>query len=107
MVRNRVGIKDFPFGMNPLRDYEAPPVPNRAAYLPIYCKTIRTRCNAIQTLLQLNSNNYKQCAFQNYSALAGFRGFSRVMAGLIASKFDETRPYLCGIDLQCCGSGTL
>jgi hypothetical protein len=74
VVRSRVGTKDFPFGMNPLRDYEAPPVPNRAAYLPIHCKTIRTRCNAIQTLLQLNSNNYTICGFPIYFAVAGFRG---------------------------------
>lgn len=27
-------------------------------HMPIHCKIIRTRCNAIPTLLQVNSNNY-------------------------------------------------
>jgi len=43
-------------------------VPNQVAYLPIHCNLIRTCCNAIQTLLQLNSNNS--------SSAAGSRGFS-------------------------------
>ena len=31
---------------------------NQAPYLPIHCNTIQTCCNAVQTLLQLTSNNY-------------------------------------------------
>jgi len=31
--------------------------PEADSYLPIHCKTIQTRCSAIQTLLQRNSNN--------------------------------------------------
>ncbi len=33
--------------------------PNQVAYLSIYCSLIRTCCNAIRTLLQLNSDNYR------------------------------------------------
>ena len=31
--------------------------PGREVDLPIHCRIIQTRCNVIQTLLQLNSNN--------------------------------------------------
>jgi len=33
-------------------------VPNQRVYTPFHCNLIRTYCNAIQTLLQLNSSNY-------------------------------------------------
>src|SRR5271166_60284 len=38
---------------------------------PIYCKIIRTRCSAIQTLLQLNSNTSTGCAFQELRCSGG------------------------------------
>jgi hypothetical protein len=37
-------------------------VPNLVLDLPIHCRIIRTCCNAIQTLLQVNSNNYNRTA---------------------------------------------
>jgi hypothetical protein len=46
-----------------------------------YCNLIQTCCNAIQTLLQLNSNNYNSCDVFIYFAVAGFRGGWRVFAG--------------------------
>jgi hypothetical protein len=60
--------------------------------LLIHCNPIQTRCNAIQTILQLNSNNYTNCAFQNYFAVAGYRGIWRDMAGFISPKFRESDP---------------
>ena len=37
--------------------------------LPIHCKIIQVHCNAIQTLLQLNSNNYKQLGQEGRAAV--------------------------------------
>jgi hypothetical protein len=67
------------------------------------CRILQTCCNAIQTLLQLNSNNYKSVHFRiilHWRRIAVFRGVSRFLAVLIASKFDETRPCLFGIGFQ-------
>src|ERR1017187_960040 len=70
--------------------------PGTVVDLPIHCKIFQTCCNAIQTLLQVNSNGLLGCAFQGYSAvwreMAGNRGKWRDMVGFVASKFDETRP---------------
>ncbi len=41
------------------RTWPAPPQPEAAETCLRYCSLIPNRCNAIQTLLQLNSNNYK------------------------------------------------
>jgi hypothetical protein len=48
--------------------------------LPIHCKMIQTHCNAIQTFLQLNSNNSTTCDVFIYLAVATFRDISRHMA---------------------------
>src|ERR1035437_2347454 len=59
--------------------------------LPIHCKIIQVHCNAIQTLLQLNSNNYILCDFVGYLAVAGFRGEWRVFAGFGGSYRAQVR----------------
>jgi hypothetical protein len=59
---------------------ERPPL-GPAVDLPTHCTIIQTCCNAIRTLLQVNSNNSTGCALLNYFAVAGFRGISRDLAG--------------------------
>ena len=70
----------------------------QVAYLPIHCNLIQTCCNAIQALLQVNSNNYNRCAFWQYFAVAVDRGRWREMEGngdicwgLLSPKLRETR----------------
>src|ERR1019366_335056 len=48
--------------------------------LPPHCRITQTCCNANQTLLQLNSNNYTVCEFGRYFAVAVFRGEWRFFA---------------------------
>jgi hypothetical protein len=62
------------------RRIEGGPRNNQVVDLPIHCKIIRIRCNAIQTILQLNSNNYSSCEKAGYFAVAVFRGEWRRMA---------------------------
>ena len=50
----------------------------RVVDLPMYCNLIQTCCNAIQTLLQLNSNNSTSCEFGRYFAVGGL-GRSRAV----------------------------
>jgi hypothetical protein len=82
--------------------------------LPIHCKIIQVHCNAIQTLLQLNSNNYKFCALLNYFAVVDFRGFWWILVDFGARSRLKARfptitenrrnsTYWCGIDFQCGG----
>jgi len=52
------------------------------------CKIIQTCCNAIQTLLQANSNNCNSCALLNYFAVAGCRGIWRVLLHPNSAKLD-------------------
>ena len=54
--------------------------PSPVGELPIHSKIIRTCCNAIQTLLQLNSNNYSSCDVFIYFAVATCRNMSRLFA---------------------------
>ena len=61
------------------RGFEPLLASNQVAYLPIRCKIIRTCCNTIQTLLQVNSNNSKSCDVFIYLAVATFRDIWRHM----------------------------
>jgi|SRR5580692_8667200 hypothetical protein len=54
--------------------------------LAIHCKTIRARCNAIQTLLQLNSNNYTRVRCRILLHLAGDGGKWQDGKGFIAAE---------------------
>jgi len=82
-------------------------VPNQVVDLRTHCKIIRIHCSAIQTLLQLNSNNSNWCALRNYFAVAGGRRRWRDLRGLNAPKYRENSTDLCGVKLQCRGSGRL
>jgi hypothetical protein len=53
---------------------------SQVAYLPLHCKIIRLNCNAIQTLLKSNSNNYTSCVIFFYIAVATRRNLSRLFA---------------------------
>jgi hypothetical protein len=75
-----------------------------------HCSLIPKRCNAIQTLLQLNSNNSSSCEFGRYSAVGGlgrFRAVYRGFGGINPRKYAENSTDLCGIDFQCGGISTL
>jgi hypothetical protein len=73
--------------------------------LPIHCNLIQTHCNAIQTLLQLNSHNSTSCEFGRYFSVARQRVTKRGFGGINPRKYAENSTDLCGIDLQCGGSG--
>jgi hypothetical protein len=57
-----------------VRAWPTPPQPVQLKHLR-QCSSIPIHCNAIQTVLQLNSNNYTRCALLNYFAVVDFRGF--------------------------------
>src|ERR1035438_2815085 len=61
--------------------------------LPIHCKIIRIHCNAIQTLLQLNSNNSNQrrlFAERTLCKIAG--GWEQAYIGLGNKGFRQGKP---------------
>jgi hypothetical protein len=71
---------------------------------PIYCKIIKVHCNAIQTLLQLNSNNSNICGKVRYFAVAVFRGEWRRMA--VFSGPNSTKRDLVCAELICSEAGS-
>ena len=82
----------------------------RDPHLPIHCNLIHTCCSAIQTLLQLNSNNYTGCAFLELCCSGGisrnmaeYGGIWRYRMVFYRVKIRRNSTWLCGIDLQCCG----
>ena len=82
----------------------SPIVPNRASQLLIHCRIIPSRCNAIQTLLQRNSNNHKGMCVSELSCIrrdkTGCRGIWRDISGKITPKLRKIRPPFCVIGLQ-------
>jgi hypothetical protein len=72
--------------------------------LPIHCKIIQICCNAIQTLLQLNSNNSNHCGEGGYLAVAVFRGEWRRMA-VFSGPNSTKRDLLCA-ELICSAAGS-
>src|ERR1019366_9172022 len=72
-ITQRSVIQIHPATNGIIEDLEPSTPPGPVADLPIHC-------NAIQTLLQLNSNNYSSCGKVRYFAVAVFRGEWRRMA---------------------------
>ena len=85
------------------RGFEPLLASNQVAYLPIRCKIIRTCCNTIQTLLQVNSNNPITVMYLfilQSRPFATFRDEWWYLVGFLATKVAQNWTCSCGIDLQ-------
>src|SRR5450759_2031607 len=72
--------------------------PDQVGIHSTHCNLIQPRCNAIQTLLQLNSNNSKNCVIFFYTALCGILRSSAELCGIwrVISRPNSTK-----FDLVC------